>query len=124
MKRAITAIYEGGVLKPSEKLPTEHPKGEDKQKVEVKHEKIEDKPPTKPTVSDVAVTPPPLDTPPKTEPTTQDIIASVLSFKGPLIFKEKIAARAKCSMDRLNVVLDEIAQKRGVILRGAMVEVL
>lgn len=58
------------------------------------------------------------------EPTTQDIIASVHSFSGTLIYKEKVAARAKCSMDRLNVVLGELAQKRAVIIRGPMVEVL
>ncbi len=57
------------------------------------------------------------------EPTTQDIIASVHSFSGSIVFKEKVAARAKCTMDRLNVVLEEMEKRHAVRDMGRMVEV-
>ena len=58
-----------------------------------------------------------------TEPTTQDIVASVHSFSGSMIFKEKVATRAKCTMDRLKVVLEELEKRGAVRDMGALVEV-
>ncbi len=87
---------------------------------ETKIEKIEEKAVTHVTEPERIVPP---EKTPKTEPTTQDIIASVHSFSGSMIFKEKIAARAKCTMKRLNVVLEELEKRHEVRDMGRMVEV-
>jgi len=58
------------------------------------------------------------------EPTAEDIVGVIASFAESTVAKAKIAEKAGVSLERLDVVLGELKNRKKVIDRGAFVEVV